>query len=53
MTFVATLAGFVGGGVIINSLIQELPSGKEGRFWPFCVGAFSYAAVLLIMSKVS
>jgi hypothetical protein len=28
----ATLMGFVGGGVVMNSLIAELPKEKEGRF---------------------
>jgi hypothetical protein len=45
----ATLMGFVGGGVVMNSLIAELPKEKEGRFWPFCGGAAGYAVLLLFM----
>jgi hypothetical protein len=45
----ATLMGFVGGGVVMNSLIMELPKDKEGRFWPFCGGAAAYAVLLLLL----
>jgi hypothetical protein len=45
----ATLMGFVGGGVVMNSLIAELPKEKEGRFWPFCAGAAAYAVLLLLL----
>jgi hypothetical protein len=45
----ATLMGFVGGGVVMNSLITELPKDKEGRFWPFCGGAAAYAVLLLLL----
>ncbi len=45
----ATLMGFIGGGVVINSLIAELPKEKEGRFWYFCAGAAGYAFVLLLI----
>lgn len=44
----ATLMGLVGGGVVVNSLIAELPKEKEGRFWPFCGGAAAYALMLLL-----
>ena len=45
----ATLMGFVGGGVVMSSLIAELPKEKEGRFWPFCGGAAGYAVLLLLL----
>jgi hypothetical protein len=32
----------------MNSMIMELPRDKDGRFWPFLIGAFSYTAVLLL-----
>jgi hypothetical protein len=31
------LLGLNPGRVIINSMIMELPTEKEGRFWPFCL----------------
>jgi hypothetical protein len=45
----ATLLGLNSGGVIINSMIMELPSEKEGRFWPFCLGAIAYSLLLLLI----
>jgi hypothetical protein len=45
----ATLLGLNAGGVIINSMIIELPSEKEARFWPFCLGAIAYSAILLLI----
>ncbi len=45
----ATLLGLNCGGVIINSMIMELPTEKEGRFWPFCLGAIAYSLLLLLI----
>jgi hypothetical protein len=45
----ATLLGLNSGGVIINSMIMELPAEKEGRFWPFCLGAIAYSVLLLLI----
>jgi hypothetical protein len=45
----ATLLGLNSGGVIINSMIMELPTEKEGRFWPFCSGAIAYSLLLLLI----
>lgn len=45
---VAVLLGLVAGGVIVNTLIGELPREKEGRFFPFLFGAFFYTALLLV-----
>jgi len=42
--------GLVSGGVVVNSMIMELPSEKDGRFWPFALGAAAYAALLLLMT---
>jgi hypothetical protein len=43
-----TLMGLVSGGVIMNSMINELPHEKEGKFWPFVLGAVAYAAIVLL-----
>ena len=45
---VAVLLGLVAGGVIVNTLIGELPREKEGRFVPFVCGAVFYSALLLL-----
>ena len=48
-TVLSTLQGFVGGGVVINSMIMELPKENNGRFWPFCAGAVGYALIVLLI----
>jgi len=46
---VPTLMGFIGGGVVINSIKEELPEKGEGHVFPFILGAFGYALFLLLM----
>jgi multisubunit Na+/H+ antiporter MnhB subunit len=46
--FLATLMGLIAGGVVVNSMVMELPKEKEGRFWAFCLGAFLYSLILLL-----
>lgn len=46
---VITGLGIVSGGVVMNSMVMELPDEKDGRFWPFVVGAVSYAALLALV----
>jgi hypothetical protein len=46
-----TLVGLVSGGVVVNSMIMELPQEKEGRFWPFVLGAAVYALLLLLLAR--
>ena len=41
------LFGFISGAVITNSLGEELPRNREGRFAPFLAGSIGYAAILL------
>lgn len=43
----ARLFALLAGGVVITSLRAELPDEREGRFWPFCLGAVIFAAILL------
>jgi hypothetical protein len=44
---VARLFAVLAGGVVITSLRAELPDDREGRFWPFCLGAVVFAAFLV------
>jgi hypothetical protein len=44
---VARLFAILAGGVVITSLRAELPDDREGRFWPFCVGAVIFAVFLV------
>lgn len=46
--FVILLLGFVSGGVLSVTSIVELPKGGEGKFAPFLMGAFAYAALLIV-----
>lgn len=46
--YLATMMGFIAGGVVVNSMVMELPKEKEGRFWAFCIGAFLYSVLLLL-----
>ena len=40
------LTAFLGGGVILNTLKDEVPDDRESHFGFFCAGAFAYAVVL-------
>ena len=44
---VGFLLAFIGGGVILNVLKEELPEERESRFSAFLTGAGAYTAVLL------
>jgi hypothetical protein len=44
---VARLFAILAGGVVLTSLRAELPDDREGRFWPFCLGAVIFAGVLV------
>ncbi len=37
----ALLVAFISGSIIMNSLITELPSEKDGRFLPFLAGGLT------------
>ena len=41
------LLGFISGAIIMNSMIMELPQGKDGKFWPFLLGGLFYSSLLL------
>jgi len=43
----ALMFAFVSGGIIINSIMMELPKEKDGRFLPFVAGGVCYALILL------
>jgi len=45
---VARLFAILAGGVVITSLQAELPDDRQGRFWPFCLGAVIFAGILII-----
>lgn len=43
------LLGFLGGMLIMNTTVMELPSEKEGRFIPFILGSLVYAGLLTLV----
>jgi|SRR5678815_937257 len=45
---VITGLGLVSGGVLMNSIVMELPGNQDDRFWPFALGAIGYAGLLAI-----
>ncbi|GHA72008.1 hypothetical protein [Pontibacter akesuensis] len=44
---IALLMAFVGGGVILNVMKEELPEERASRYWAFALGAGLYATLLL------
>jgi len=42
--------GFISGGLVMNTVLAELPTDKQERFLPFCLGAFLYSLILLVAS---
>ena len=47
--WLARVTGFVAGGVIMNTLVVELPEGSGGRFWAFVLAAAAYTLVLIVV----
>jgi hypothetical protein len=47
--WLARITGFVCGGVIMNTLVVELPEGRGGRFWAFVLAAAAYTLVLIVV----
>ncbi|WP_145059739.1 hypothetical protein [Lignipirellula cremea] len=45
----ASVVAFLAGGILLNTFKEELPEERESRYWAFTLGAFGYAAVLLVM----
>jgi len=43
----SALFAFLGGGVVLNVLKEELPEDRESKFWAFALGSDGYAALLL------
>ena len=43
----AVLIAFLGGGVVLNVLKEEVPTEQQARFVPFLLGAAGYSALLL------
>lgn len=46
---IGVAVAFVGGGVVLNVMKEELPEERESRFGPFAAGAAAYALLLLAL----
>lgn len=46
--FLAVLFAFLAGGVILNTIKEELPEERDSSFWSFALGAGAYTAIVLI-----
>lgn len=44
---IAVLVAFLSGGIILNTIKEELPKERESRVWAFGAGVIFYTAVLL------
>lgn len=45
----AILFGFLCGGIVLNSLKEELPKERESNYLAFCTGALAFAGLLLLI----
>lgn len=45
---VLAFLAFVGGGIVLNVLKEELPPDRESRFWPFAAGMLIFGSFLSI-----
>jgi hypothetical protein len=45
---VVILFGLVAGGVLVNTMLMELPRDQKGKFFPFLSGAVAYAALIIL-----
>lgn len=46
---IGVLFAFLAGGVILNTLKEELPEDRDSRFLPFAAGTAAYAVLLLLI----
>jgi hypothetical protein len=44
------LFGIVAGGVLVNTMLMELPRHQKGKFVPFLIGAAAYAALIIVFT---
>ncbi len=50
-TLLALVLAFVGGGIVLNVLKEELPEERESRYWAFILGALAYGSLLLSIQE--
>lgn len=50
-TSVSAWLAFLSGAIIINTMWEEVPDDRSGRFWPFLFGAVGFAALVLVIYR--
>ncbi|MEC4803626.1 MAG: hypothetical protein SAJ12_04400 [Jaaginema sp. PMC 1079.18] len=45
---IASLWAFIAGGIVFNTLKEEIPERQESCFWAFSIGAIGYTILLLL-----
>jgi hypothetical protein len=50
-TLIVLILAFVGGGIVLNVLKEELPEERDSRFWAFLAGALAYSILLLTIQE--
>jgi hypothetical protein len=49
---IAAWKAFLSGAVIINTMWEEVPDERRGRFWPFAAGAIGFALLVLVVYRI-
>jgi len=49
---IAAWKAFLSGAVIINTMWEEVPDERAGRFWPFAAGAIGFALLVIVADKI-
>jgi hypothetical protein len=49
---IAAWKAFLSGAIIINTMWEEVPDDKHGRFWPFVAGAVGFAVIVVVFYRV-
>jgi zinc transporter ZupT len=47
---IGVLFSFLAGGIVMNTLKEELPEDRKSRFWAFALGVLAYGALLVIVA---
>jgi hypothetical protein len=49
---IAAWKAFLSGAIIINTMWEEVPDERSGRFWPFAAGAVGFAVLVLVFYRM-
>ena len=46
---IGALFGLLAGGIVLNTLKEELPEGRDSSFWAFLLGTLAFSGLLLLV----